>query len=70
VRPHRWSVPAAGLHAAAGHGGLEFGGVDVHGGPREVGQPTDVVEVQVGLDDVAHVLGVETHGPDLADGGQ
>lgn len=61
-------IPQAIFEVFALEGALDFGGKDVDLGLREVGDPADVVEVEVRRDDMAHVLGRKTKGLDLLEG--
>jgi hypothetical protein len=51
-------------------GRVQLDGVHVHSRPGKVRQASDVVEVEVCLDDVAHVPRFVAQAPDLVDGGQ
>jgi len=48
---------------------VELGGTHVHPRPREVREPTRVVEVEMGEHDVGDVVGVMPEGANLGDGG-
>jgi hypothetical protein len=62
-------VPPALAPRRRVHRGLVLAGVDVHGRPREVADPADVVEVEVGQHDVPDLLRPVPEPGDLADRG-
>ena len=64
--PLCWQVPPPFHPALWISGGAEFGAVDVHAGLRKVGEPSGVIEVEVGQNDVADLLRFTSEGLDLS----
>src|SRR2546430_828429 len=61
------SIAAALGDRRLGHGRVVLGSADVHGSGGKITEPAGVIEIEMGDDDVAHVLGGEAERRELRD---